>query len=377
MTTLTARFMLLFTLPVFTLTALALSLGQVLPYAGEIRYILFGDRGTAGVYTMDVLRGLALELIAPYTVITIEWSPNNQYVTTTGPEGTHITTLNSGRVNQLFDMRISPVWSPDGTRIAFEGYDDYVDSEFSIYLANGDGSEVTLLLPDETGDFRQPTFSPDGTQLAFTHNRDLYVYRFADESVVRLTATPYITELQTIWSPDSQHIAFLWVGTAPHNLLSVIDADGHNRLDLTTSIDFSIEGTTWSPDSTRLGFLIREGSNAVIFTASLDDPMPRQIHEPYPQLYVSILGWASTSDVLSVAWGELVVDTIHWYRDEINVLTGALIQQTPHSLALVSPDEQFFAYVSESILCIENRTTGDQRCHAIGDGEAWNLRWLP
>ena len=52
---------------------------------------------------------------------------------------------------------ISPVWSPDGSRIAFAGASE---EGFDLYVMNADGSDITKLT-DLPGDEITPAWSPD------------------------------------------------------------------------------------------------------------------------------------------------------------------------------------------------------------------------
>ena len=59
----------------------------------------------------------------------------------------------------------SPVWSPDGSKIAFE-YDD------DIYVINADGTELTPLTSTPGIGEYKPFFSPDGKSLVYASNED-------------------------------------------------------------------------------------------------------------------------------------------------------------------------------------------------------------
>lgn len=61
-----------------------------------------------------------------------------------------------------------PVWSPDGSRIAFQSDRD---GNFEVYVMDADGSNVVRLTDDPAGD-GFPDWSPDGSQIAFASNRD-------------------------------------------------------------------------------------------------------------------------------------------------------------------------------------------------------------
>ena len=88
-----------------------------------------------------------------------------------------------------------PIWSPDGTRIAFErdvSKNPRVQ-KYDIYLMDPDGSNVQQLTDDHTLD-GSCTWSPDGTRIAFESNRnkgfDIYVMDILTREVAQLTRNP-------------------------------------------------------------------------------------------------------------------------------------------------------------------------------------------
>jgi Tol biopolymer transport system component len=62
----------------------------------------------------------------------------------------------------------SPVWSPDGTKLAFSS--DRFGAE-DIFIMNSDGSSQTRLTNNPADDF-SPYWSPDRTRLIFATLRD-------------------------------------------------------------------------------------------------------------------------------------------------------------------------------------------------------------
>ncbi len=61
-----------------------------------------------------------------------------------------------------------PVWSPDGSQIAFARY---VDDNFEVFIADANGGNELRLTKNPAADVN-PTWSPDGTTIAFASFRD-------------------------------------------------------------------------------------------------------------------------------------------------------------------------------------------------------------
>jgi Tol biopolymer transport system component len=57
----------------------------------------------------------------------------------------------------------APVWSPDGTKIAFQSA---MGVNYQVYVMNVDGSGQVNISNNSSNE-KQPSWSPDGTKLAF------------------------------------------------------------------------------------------------------------------------------------------------------------------------------------------------------------------
>jgi len=107
-----------------------------------------------------------------------------------------------------------PTWSPDGTQIACNRYDQDADDS-NIWIMNADGGEPVRLTNDQLGVSFFPAWSPDGTKIAFESSRDgnfeIYVLNVADAAAgdwgqeLNLTNDP-ATDRQPAWSPDGSKI---------------------------------------------------------------------------------------------------------------------------------------------------------------------------
>ena len=114
-----------------------------------------------------------------------------------------------------FDMEFvsSPRISPDGKRIVYvRRYNDIMkDRAYSnLWIVNADGAGHRPLTTGHYSD-GSPVWSHDGTRIAFTSNRDegsqVFVIFMDDRQMVRVTNTPKSPSNLT-WSPDDDQIAF-------------------------------------------------------------------------------------------------------------------------------------------------------------------------
>ena len=147
-----------------------------------------------------------------------------------------VSTGDSGivRLTRAIDTERNPVWSPDGTRIAFECVDDgwvrdlpisSVSVHSDICVMNADGSGRRRLT-DKQGDNADPAWSPDGGKVAFGSSRSGYSGIF-------------------VVGDDGSGLERMTIGRASH--------------------------PTWSPDGTKIAYSLQDGRNAQIYVKSVDD----------------------------------------------------------------------------------------------------------
>jgi Tol biopolymer transport system component len=175
-------------------------------------------------------------------------------------DGSGVTDLTSMYLDPVENNQGEPVWSPDGTKIAFDN-DSNDPSMQGIYLMNIDGTNVHKIAD---GGF--PAWSPDGQSVVFEaaagEGNDVFSVSIDGSHLTRLTHTAAIESLPT-WSPDGAKIAFI-----EGNQIAVMDADGGNANTITDVPNEGIGGFSpdWSPDGTTIAFEVFDGHSWDIYT---------------------------------------------------------------------------------------------------------------
>ncbi len=180
-------------------------------------------------------------------------------------DGTGLRQLTSGSAADL-----SPVWSPDGTAIAFTSTRNAGLKQ--IFLMDADGRNVRALPGGLRPERTSPAWSPDGTQLAFVQddsgNRNIYVVDLGTGRKVQLTDDIAADE-GPVWSPDGTKIAFSSNRTGNDEIYVMNSTDGSNVIQLTTATRDD-ENPAWSPDGTRIAFDSQRDGNVEVYVMNAD-----------------------------------------------------------------------------------------------------------
>lgn len=180
-----------------------------------------------------------------------------------------------------------PSWSPDGSRIAFQSNRD---GAYDIYTVRPDGSDLRRLTSDRAWD-GSPVWSPNGRQIAFTSDRtgrnQIYVMSadggpaekltdepnkadrptwaldyiaysaevsgdqvqikritVGDRKTIQLTTGNGRNESPTV-APNGRHIAFVTTRWGGRDQIAIMDADGQNVRQITSTGNNRFP--SWSP----------------------------------------------------------------------------------------------------------------------------------
>jgi Tol biopolymer transport system component len=148
----------------------------------------------------------------------------------------------------------NPVWSPDGSKIAFAVAPDY-GREHEIYVMNADGSSI-IRLTNNTVDDISPAWSPDGGMIAFVSSDEslgngIYVMNVDGSNLARLTNTDRRGESPS-WSPNGRSILFSAYDGVSR--IYIMDSNGENQRPLTNNQYWSNFSPRWSPNGNKITF---------------------------------------------------------------------------------------------------------------------------
>src|SRR6185437_8610642 len=120
----------------------------------------------------------------------------------------------------------APVWSPDGTKIAFSSR---AGGHWQIYTVRANGGSRRALTSGGL-DSIDVAWSPNGRQLAFSRLTDgvgkIYVVGADGAGAHELTPDTGDDDYWAVWSPDGKRIAFDRTGSSAFGDIWVMNADG-------------------------------------------------------------------------------------------------------------------------------------------------------
>lgn len=161
-------------------------------------------------------------------------------------------------------------WTPDGERIACEGYgvdDPALNGIYSIRVSDGGG--LKRITSNPGGEDIPGGFSPDGTRLVFFRSTDdgangIFVTNLDGSGLHRVSPPDLQIEPAGAWSPDGGQILLETSATDLHSEIWVVNADGSSPHELPITPEcggpfsdpnsFGCFDPAWSPDGLQIAF---------------------------------------------------------------------------------------------------------------------------
>jgi len=170
----------------------------------------------------------------------------------------------------------TPAWSPDGTQLAFAsirsgGWEIYVMDMACLSAPESCPDSLTQITGNGAGNI-SPVWSPDGARFAFNGkaagNWDIYTMATNGIDVRQITTAPE-NDLAPAWSPDGTLLAFE-TNRDGNVEIYVVDANGGVALNITNLPLANDHGPTWSPDGQQIVFYSNREGNWDVFATTLD-----------------------------------------------------------------------------------------------------------
>lgn len=173
-------------------------------------------------------------------------------------DGTNLKNLTSSFAEDAF-----ATWSPDGKQIVFERK---INDTYRLHIMNADGSQVRLLNEVNTGNWSIPAWSPIGNEIAFSGwmdgDTEIYILNVDDDSIKQITNNDGFGDAWPTWSPDGERIAFL-SNTDGDVEIFTMNPDGSDIKQITQN-ELNEAEPAWSRDGKYIAFTAQtDGVNSL------------------------------------------------------------------------------------------------------------------
>jgi Tol biopolymer transport system component len=150
-------------------------------------------------------------------------------------------------------------FSPDGTQIAFDGFDETDESRSGTYV--GSWSDPSGLVQITTGPTEETgwamDWSPDGDHLLLYHGRWLAVADVDGTDSRRITPDDVAVSCCARWSPDGSSVLF----TDIKGRVLTVSPDGSDVSEVFAPDGSWAYAADWSPDGSQIMFIVNSSPN--------------------------------------------------------------------------------------------------------------------
>ncbi len=273
------------------------------PNGGQIAFIS-SRSGSSQIWMIDPHGGEATQFTNISTgVSSLTWSPAGTHIAFASTVFPHCEDDDCNKA-KLQKMEESPVKAKVFDELMYRHWNEWRDGMRShVFVIPAEGGQPVDVTP---GDYDTPpislgghqdyTFSPDGSEICFVRNEDsalkkglgtnndLFTNSPAGDEIAK-TTTSEANDNSPLYSPDGKYLAYRAMSRPgfeadKYNLI-VVNLQDEEKLNLTESLDRSVDEIIWSPDSQSLFFTFEEQGRHVLAHVSLEENRIERILEGY------------------------------------------------------------------------------------------------
>ncbi len=169
-------------------------------------------------------------------------------------------------INTAFEAEIC--WSPNGQNLAFKSYRDKNDEVYLLDLTSGEQTNISNHQARDGG----PVWSNNGKFIYFYSDKDhekgeLYRFKIKNKKIKRITRNDF-RESGAVWSPNGKQVAFVSDIDGDDDIY-IMDVSGKNLRQLTNN-ELNDWYPQWSPDGRQIIFTYGDWETDIWETRIID-----------------------------------------------------------------------------------------------------------